>query len=109
MKELYRKFGQILFIDGTYKLNRNNYPVYVIAVQDNHGNSQIIAIAITAYERIVSIRSIFDRFVSTNDISITKTIMIDKDLKEFAVLRVSFELADSKKFIVTWLFILILI
>ncbi len=37
MKKLYQQYGQVLFVDGTYKLNENKYPLYLFVVQDRHG------------------------------------------------------------------------
>jgi hypothetical protein len=48
MKNLYKQYGQVLFVDGTYKLNQNRYPVYLFVVQDRHGKSQVVAAAITS-------------------------------------------------------------
>ena len=31
MQELYAKYGQVLFIDGTYKINKNDYSCYLVA------------------------------------------------------------------------------
>ena len=90
MKAFYQNFGEMLFIDGTYKLNKNSYPVYVIAVQDRFGNAQIVAVALIAFERISTISCIFEQFAKLNDITKTKSIMIDKDLKEHAVLSAVF-------------------
>lgn len=37
MRELYSKFGEIIFVDGTYKINKNDYAGYLISVVDDHG------------------------------------------------------------------------
>ncbi|RNA01431.1 ATP-binding Cassette (ABC) Superfamily [Brachionus plicatilis] len=37
MKKFYAEYGEIVFIDGTYSLNDNNYPVYLITVRDCNG------------------------------------------------------------------------
>jgi len=31
----------VLFIDGTYKVNRENYAMYVLLVQDGNGIAQV--------------------------------------------------------------------
>ena len=58
-------------------------------IQDKHGQSQIVAAAITAYEGEASFAAIVSHLVSSNDISKTKALMIDKDLIESKVLKVS--------------------
>ena len=82
MKALYQRYGVILFIDGTYNVNKNKYAVYLIVVRDCHGHSQIVAWAVLAHERFVLIDTFFDVFAKNNDVSINKTIVIDKDLTE---------------------------
>jgi hypothetical protein len=90
MKELYQNFGEILFVDGTYSLNRNNYPCYIMTVRDCNGNSQIVAIAVLAYEREGCLNVFFNTFANNNDVSTTKAIMIDKDLTEWKCLKNNF-------------------
>ena len=89
MKDLYTKFGEIICVDTTYNLNKNKYPCLVITVKDNFARSRIVAIALLAYERETIIQAALSEFKSRNDISITKAIMIDKDLTEAKVLEVN--------------------
>ncbi|CAF0988460.1 unnamed protein product [Brachionus calyciflorus] len=93
MKDTYNKYSEIVYIDGTYSLNRNNYPVYMFIIRDSNGNSQIVAFAIIAYDRLQCISTIFECFVKKNDISSTKAIMIDKDLTEWQFLKQHFQSA----------------
>lgn len=88
MKDIYAKYGEVIYVDSTYRINRDHYPCYVFVVRDNHGHSQIVAAAITAYEREASFSAIVSHFVASNDISRTKALMIDKDLIESKVLKV---------------------
>ena len=89
MKDIYNKYGEVVYVDSTYRINRDHYPCYVLVVRDNHGHSQIVAFPITAYEREASFSAIVSHFVSQNDISCwTKALMIDKDLIESKVLKV---------------------
>ena len=86
MKKLYAEYGVIFFIDGTYSLNDNNYPVYLITVRDCNGNSQVVAFALVAYERQLVLDKFMELFSKMNTVTKTKTIMIDKDLTEYNVL-----------------------
>jgi len=92
MKELYAKYGDTIFVDSTYKLNRNKYPCLVIAVHDNNNCTHIVATAILAYERKHLLDQVIDVFVTDNSAYVKKTkhIMIDKDLKEDDVLQLKF-------------------
>ncbi len=86
MKNLFKTYGTILFIDGTYKLNKNNYPVIIFIVTDNNRASRIVGFAIIAYERMNIINTLLEMFAELNETSIIKYCMIDKDLKEDAAL-----------------------
>jgi hydroxyacyl-ACP dehydratase HTD2-like protein with hotdog domain len=96
MKELYAKHGHILFVDSTYKLNRNNYPCLVMAVRDNNNKARIVAVGFLAYERKVLLRQALKHFEDQNEnyMKQTQTIMIDKDLKEDDVLQEFFPKAQ---------------
>ena len=90
MKSLYKQFGEILFFDATYNLNVNNYANYNFVVQDCHGRAELIATALVAYEREVSINAIIEHFLAENDINHTQVIMVDKDLTEINTLKKHF-------------------
>ena len=62
MQELFNQYGELLFIDGTYNLNENNYSNYNIAVQDCNGNSQLVATSLVAYEREASLDAVLQFF-----------------------------------------------
>ena len=34
---LYGQFPELILMDGTYKVNKYNYPLYIILIQDNLG------------------------------------------------------------------------
>lgn len=86
MKTMFAQYGEIIFVDGTYSLNKHNYSVYIIAVRDCNGNSQIVAFAIVAYERQLILDKFIELFVKMNSIEPTMAVMIDKDLTEWNVL-----------------------
>jgi len=86
MRNLIQTFGEILFVDGTYKLNKHNYPVILFIVTDQNRHSRIVGVAIIAFERQLVLKCILDFFKSLNETKVIKYIMIDKDLKEDNVL-----------------------
>lgn len=86
MKKLYAQYGEIIFVDGTYSLNKNNYQIYIIAIRDCNGNSQIVAFAIVAYERQLILDKFIELFINMNSVNVTKSIMIDKNRTEWNVL-----------------------
>lgn len=90
MRCLLQTFGEILFVDGTYKLNKNNYPVILLIVTDQNRHSRVVGVAIIAFERQLVLKIIIDFFKSLNDTKVIKYVMIDKDLKEDNVLSEAF-------------------
>ena len=90
MRATYAQYGTTLYIDGTYKLNKNDYTCTVWVVKDCHGHSQIVAFALMPVEREITLYSVCEFFKSTNNITKTQVIMIDKDLKEDRFLSESF-------------------
>ena len=84
MKEFYRRYSNMLFVDSTYNLNDVKYPALVLVVQDEDGQSYPVCVIILAYERKSLFDECFGMFVEENKEYADKTeaIMIDKDLKE---------------------------
>lgn len=91
MRDLAHKYGQVLFIDGTYKVNRNDYALYFFSVKDGNGSCQVVYAAFTANEQQQSLGIIFESFSDMNDLYHIETIMIDKDLKEVNKIEVSID------------------
>ena len=55
MKTLYANYGEILIIDATYKINLNDFCLYIFIIIDNNGNSQVCGLALAAYFNILQI------------------------------------------------------
>ena len=68
MKTLYANYGEILIIDATYKINLNDYSLYIFVVIDNNGNSQVCGIALAAYELQKVFNSLLQHFTNNNDV-----------------------------------------
>lgn len=62
MRKLAKTFGSVVFLDGTYKLNRTHYPCYVFVVSDNNRKSRVVAFAVVAYERQPIIDAVLEFF-----------------------------------------------
>ena len=59
-------------------------------VEDGHGCSQVVGVALTAFERKSCLNSIIQLFQRQNKTEITNVIMIDKDLIELEVFKERF-------------------
>ena len=91
MKEmiaLYRQFPELLFIDGTYKVNKYNYPLYMILAQDNLGRGWAVFYAFVHSETGDMMKAVLSSFQNMmEDLSKTCTVMLDKDQNEIAAIR----------------------
>ena len=83
MREIYRKYPEILFVDATYKLNELRMPLYVLLAEDGNGESHIVAVWLITSEDAANIRAMTAIFQQHNEEWCkTVTIMADKDFTE---------------------------
>ena len=83
MRNMYRKFPEIIMVDATYKLLDLRMPLYLLLAIDGDGISEIVGLFILAEETqsvIESAVTIFKRF--NPSWTETKVIMSDKDFTE---------------------------
>jgi hypothetical protein len=95
MRDLFQTYGNVLFVDGTYKLNKIDYPCIVLVVTDHNRQSRIVGFALVAFERQIIIDTVLDYFRQLNDTSHLKVVMIDKDLKEDSAVTKAFPNAQK--------------
>ncbi len=62
MKNIFKTYGSIMFIDGTYKLNNQHFPVINFVVTDHNRKSRVVGFAVVACERLVILKCILDYF-----------------------------------------------
>ena len=83
MREIYRKYPEILFVDATYKLNELRMPLYVLLAEDGNGESHIVAVWLITSEDAANIKEMTKIFQRHNEEWCkTVTIMADKDFTE---------------------------
>ena len=87
MREQYNKYPEILFVDTTYNVNIEAYPLLTMMVEDGDGRGKPVAYCFQRSETKVNFEKILDYFFRTNDTSKTKIVMVDKDLTEISVLK----------------------
>lgn len=102
MKNVLNNYPGILFVDGTYKVNVENYVLYSILVEDSSGHGRSACYAFLKNETSVIVHAMFSKFVALNPIvlSACKVIMIDKDLNELQIL--SALLPNARILLCTW-------
>ena len=94
MREQYQKYPEILFVDTTYNVNIEAYPLLAMMVEDGDGRGKPVAYCFQRSETKENLEKILDYFCKTNDTSKTKIVMVDKDLTEISVLRSKLPNAD---------------
>ena len=80
MREQYNKYPEILFVDTTYNVNIEAYPLLTMMVEDGDGRGKPVAYCFQRSETKVNLEKNLDYFCRTNDTSKTKIVMVDKDL-----------------------------
>ena len=78
-----------MFFDGTYKLNRANYPLYIILGVDSIGCGRVIGAALVEREKLDLVSEVLSIFKDVNPISEKEleTILIDKDMTELIAIK----------------------
>ena len=95
MTELFKKFPEILLVDGTYNVNRLGMPLYCFMVEDGFGNGRNVFYAATAEEDSTHLLHIIQSFKAFNPSwSDVRVIIIDKDFTELQALQQEFPQAS---------------
>ena len=82
MKELYRKFPEVIFIDGTYSTNKLRFPLYTILVEDGNGNGRVVGYCFVSDERQETLELMLKEISRVHDFSRVETVILDKDKSE---------------------------
>ena len=80
-------YGQLIHIDGTFKVNCENYLLYVIMVQNSNGEGRPVAYCWMNAETKVNLEFCYQALKSCKDLPDIKVIMVDKDLTNINVLK----------------------
>ena len=80
------RFPELLVVDGTYRVNRRQFPLYSVMVKDGNGNGQAIAQALLVDEKRPTLESFFSQVHKSVEFSV-KTVLVDKDFNEITVLQ----------------------
>ena len=88
MRELFKDFCSVLFMDGTYNLTNRGYILVTVSVKDNHDQGRLIAWALLSQESKVVMTTMLECLCVGNREAIEKIryVVIDKDFSEIAAL-----------------------
>ena len=91
MMQNFTESPTVLFLDGTYKLNLENYCLYAVVVQDRTGVGRPVALSFMASETLDNISTFFDAFkrchVTWDQIEV---FFVDKDYTEIRAIEKQF-------------------
>ena len=93
-QEWFHLYGQLIHIDGTFKVNCENYLLYVIMAQNSNGKGRPVAYCWMKSETKENLEFLYRLLKLTPHIPEIKIILVDKDLTNLEVLRAAF--SDSK-------------
>ena len=89
--ELFTSMPSALMIDGTYKVNSLNMPLYIFMGSDSMGFGRIIAAGLVVCEKKDIVNSILEKFKQHNKASQnTELVVVDKDLNQMMCLKEAF-------------------
>ncbi|XP_049524246.1 zinc finger SWIM domain-containing protein 1-like [Dermacentor silvarum] len=102
MREILEKYPEILFIDGTYKVNIEGYILYSILIEDGGGRGRPVCYAFLRNETTEIVQAMFAKFADFNPfvVSACRVVMIDKDMNELRILTKI--LPNSEILLCTW-------
>ncbi|KAE8738834.1 hypothetical protein FOCC_FOCC015666 [Frankliniella occidentalis] len=84
------KYGIVIHLDHTYKIDKNGMPLAILMVRDGNGLGRVVGIAYVANEEKVTIASILQAFkdsIGEEIASQVKTFIIDKDMSEAGAIK----------------------
>ena len=90
MKETLSQFGDVIFIDGTYKLVREKYVLFPITVLDQFQKTLTVGYFFVSDELHFTLSHAFEYFIKENDPNVIKNIKIvitDKDVNQINILQ----------------------
>ena len=88
MLVLFAQFPEMVFVDGTYKVNKYGFPLYHVMIQDNLGRGRTVFYAFVSNETAPMLSRMMAEFRSfVGDVERVKTAMVDCDQNEILAIR----------------------
>ncbi|CAF1026395.1 unnamed protein product [Brachionus calyciflorus] len=83
----FKNFDTIIHIDGIFKLNVENYLLYVILVQDSNCNGRPVSYCLMKNETNENLEFFYNKFSEYNSVEFVKLVMVDKDLSKLFLVK----------------------
>ncbi|CAF4042531.1 unnamed protein product, partial [Rotaria sp. Silwood1] len=95
MKTWFKKYSNIVHIDSTFKVNIENYQLYICLVQNANLKGVPVAYCLMVSGIKENLEFFYSSFKKLNDLSETQVVMIDKDLTNAGILQDYFDKAGT--------------
>lgn len=91
MSQFFKKFPEIVLVDGTYNVNKAGMPLYSFMVEDGFGHGRVAFYAAVSEETADLLQNVVHSFKEVNPTSDQiQVIVIDKDFTEHKILSTAF-------------------
>ena len=87
MKEQFQKYPEILFMDTTYNVNLEGYPLFAILGEDGDGKGKPVAYCYLKSENKENLQKVLGYFSLHNDVKDVRIVIVDKDLNEMNAIK----------------------
>lgn len=95
MRKFFSLYPEVLLVDATYKLTNVRMLVYVLLGIGPNGESEIVAVFLTAHEDALTLQTVMAQFKMKNAAwNQVRTILTDKDMAEREAIRQMFPQAS---------------
>jgi len=93
MKKVYNSYPSMLFMDGTYKINNRNMPLYCLMIVDGEGKGHVVGYAVVREETAPVLARVLQIFKDNNPQSADSlsVVVVDKDYAEISAIDVVFD------------------
>ena len=101
MRQIFKKFPEVLLMDGTYNVNAIRMPLYCFMTEDGFGKGRVVFYAATCEEDATHLQKMVQMFKESNpNWNSIRIVVIDKDFTEWKVLKE--ELPDATILFCQW-------
>jgi len=70
VRTLFQTYGEFIFVDSTFGMNKHPYSTIVFYITDNHSRARVIGLAGVAYQRGPVMKAIVQFFEKLNNVSV---------------------------------------
>jgi zinc finger SWIM domain-containing protein 3 len=97
MKEMFRRFPEVMLVDATHNTNTHDMPLYVLMCVDGQGHSHAIGSFLVQQEDEFTLRKMLQILKERNSAhDMIKVVITDKDMSERKVIKELFQQVEMQ-------------